>query len=74
MNQQNIPAPAEQKQVQNVQTIQPSRPEGTGIDIGGDMRACVANDSNPAGSVQDGYRKVVSATPFGSVCRWEKIK
>jgi len=74
MNQQNVPAPVEQQNVQQVQTIQASRPEGPGKDIGGDMRACVANDSTAAGSVQDGYRKIVSATPFGTVCRWEKIK
>ncbi|MBM3768100.1 MAG: hypothetical protein FJW32_22175 [Acidobacteria bacterium] len=73
MNQQNIPA-ADTKPVQQVQTIQTARPEGPGTDIGGDMRACVANDSTAAGSVKDGYRKVVSASPFGTVCRWEKIK
>lgn len=73
MNQQNIPA-ADTKPVQQVQPIQTARPEGPGTDIGGDMRACVANDSTAAGSVKDGYRKVVSATPFGTVCRWEKIK
>lgn len=74
LNQQNIPAASEPQQVKQVQSIQPSRPEGPGTDIGGDMRACVPNDSTAAGSVQDGYRKVVSATPFGTVCRWEKIK
>jgi hypothetical protein len=48
--------------------------KGPGTDIGGDMRACAAGDSAPAGTVQDGFRKVVSETPFGRVCRWEKVK
>jgi hypothetical protein len=43
---------------------------GMGADMGG-ARACVAGDTQPAGAVVDGMKKVVSATPFGSVCRWE---
>jgi hypothetical protein len=35
---------------------------------------CVANDNTPAGTVQDGYKKVVQVTPFGSACRWEPVK
>ena len=47
---------------------------GPGTDMGGDYRACVPGDSSPAGTVQDGMRKVIARTPFGESCRWEKVK
>jgi hypothetical protein len=47
---------------------------GPGADMGSGLAACVANDSSPAGTVVDGKRKVVSQSPFGSVCRWEPVK
>ncbi len=53
-----------------VQSLSP-KGAGPGLDIGGNMRGCVAGDSSPAGTIMDGMKKVVSATPFGSVCRWE---
>lgn len=36
-------------------------------------RTCNANDSYPNGAVVDGYRKVISSTPFGPQCRWEPV-
>ena len=57
-----------------VKSLSTSRPEGPGADIGGGIRGCVAGDNTPAGAVVDGMRKIVSATPFGSVCRWESVK
>jgi len=56
-----------------VQSLSP-KTAGPGIDIGGNMRGCVAGDSSPAGTIVDGMKKVVSATPFGSVCRWESAQ
>jgi hypothetical protein len=44
-----------------------------GADTGNGVRACQPGDSSPAGTVTDGYRKLVSTTPFGSMCRWEPI-
>jgi hypothetical protein len=38
------------------------------------IKSCVPGDTAPAGTVTDGYRKVVTATPFGSSCRWEPVK
>lgn len=35
---------------------------------------CVPNDNSPSGTIQDGYKKVVQATPFGAACRWEPVK
>lgn len=49
----------------------PTRP---GIDIAADTKACQPGDTSPSGSVQDGYRKVVTQSPFGGSCRWERIR
>ena len=47
---------------------------GPGTDIGGTVRACTPGDTSPAGTVQDGMKKIVSESPFGKVCRWEPVK
>lgn len=47
---------------------------GPGVAIGGNIRACQPGDDSPAGTVQDGFRKVISDSPFGKVCRWEPVK
>lgn len=47
---------------------------GPGADNGNQTRACVPGDTTPPGTVQDGFRKVVSKTPFGDSCRWEPAK
>lgn len=47
---------------------------GMGVDIGAGTRACTPGDTTPPGTVQDGLKKVVTASPFGSVCRWEPVK
>jgi hypothetical protein len=45
-----------------------------GNDMTGGFRGCVAGDSSPAGTILDGYRKVVSQGLMGSSCHWEQIK
>jgi hypothetical protein len=60
------PAPA-------AQAISTSR-SGPGIDVGGGLKGCVSGDTSPSGTVVDGMKKVVTATPFGSGCRWEPAK
>jgi hypothetical protein len=72
------PAPAEQPAAQSAAaptatTLAPVK-AGPGVELGQDSRACVPGDTNPAGTVKDGFRKVVSKTPFGDSCRWEAIK
>jgi len=47
---------------------------GPGPQVTANMRACVAGDTSPAGTVKDGYRKVMTQTPFGSNCRWDPVK
>jgi hypothetical protein len=55
------------------QVIAPTRPT-PGVQLGTETRACVPGDSSPPGTVADGYRKVVTPTPFGASCRWEVAK
>jgi len=38
---------------------------------GSGLKACYPDDPSPEGTVVDGMKKVISATPFGNVCRWE---
>lgn len=47
---------------------------GPGNDVGAGMRGCQPGDPTPAGAIVDGYRKVVSETPFGKSCRWERAQ
>lgn len=44
-----------------------------GVDMGGGFRACATNDNSPAGTVIDGYKKVVAQTPMGKSCHWEPV-
>jgi hypothetical protein len=60
------PAPASQ-------SLSGSR-SGPGVDEGGGLKGCVPGDSSPDGTVVDGMKKIVTATPFGSGCRWEPTK
>ena len=48
-------------------------PLGPGEDTGRGPKVCQPNDSNPAGAVVDGYRKVIAPTPFGDSCRWDPV-
>jgi hypothetical protein len=56
----------------------PTSAKDLGVELGAagkpSSRACAPGDSSPAGAVVDGYRKTISKTPFGSVCRWEQIQ
>jgi hypothetical protein len=48
---------------------------GPGFAAGaGPDRACDPNDNSPAGTVQGGYRKRVTPSPFGSICIWEPVR
>lgn len=53
--------------------IMPSgkKPE-IGVDLGSGFRACVPSDHSPAGTVVDGYRKVVGKSFMGRTCLWER--
>jgi hypothetical protein len=76
-NVQNVPeaaaAPAASSSPQ-VLSSTGSTAGGMGIDTGGGIRACAPGDTAAPGTMSDGYRKIVSETPFGKVCRWERVK
>jgi hypothetical protein len=63
------PAPAA-----SVKTASPPARSGPGEQLTPTMRACVPGDNSAPGTVADGYRKVVSETPFGQRCRWELVQ
>ena len=57
------------------QSLSDTKSGGPGVDVGSpDMRGCKSDDDSAPGTVVDGYKKVVSATPFGKACRWEQVK
>ncbi|MEP7362884.1 MAG: hypothetical protein ABI972_06480 [Acidobacteriota bacterium] len=57
-----------------VKKTQQAAPGLPGIDTGaGDILVCVAGDSSPAGTVQNGWRKSVTKGPFGTKCLWTKV-
>jgi hypothetical protein len=43
-----------------------------GVDMGG-PRACVAGDNSPAGTILNGYRKVITQGLMGQSCHWEPL-
>jgi hypothetical protein len=45
-----------------------------GVDMGGGYRACATGDTSPAGTVVNGFRKVVATTLMGNSCHWELVK
>ena len=56
---------------------QPSAPKtqiGPGQDLTPEMKACVPNDSYEDGAEVDGYRKSVVRSPFGTECKWIRVK
>lgn len=54
--------------------VQQPSVSGPGIQLTEDVRACQPGDTDPPGTVRDGYRKIVTPTPFGAACRWERVK
>jgi hypothetical protein len=45
-----------------------------GADVGQGYRSCLTGDNSPSGTIVDGYRKVMTTSPFGVSCGWEKIQ
>jgi len=72
------PPPSSSQQTQNVSTVSTiggsSESKGPGGEAGAPTRPCQPGDSSPAGTVSDGYRKVMQKTPFGASCYWEKVQ
>lgn len=68
------PAAQETKPAKPVTTVSSAALSRPGVDIGTSVKGCQPGDTSPPGTVADGYRKVVTETPFGKSCRWEKIQ
>ncbi|MGA2272674.1 MAG: hypothetical protein ABSH00_03900 [Bryobacteraceae bacterium] len=49
----------------------PPAVQGPGEQTRFGVKLCNPGDTSPVGSVVDGYRKVMSPTPFGAACLWE---
>jgi hypothetical protein len=43
-----------------------------GVVLTATERACRPGESSPAGTVADGYKKTITLSPFGAICRWVK--
>jgi hypothetical protein len=68
-------APAVAKPKSTVLSASPaSKARPSEIGMGGGDRACQQGDTSPPGTVTDGYRKVVTESPFGLSCRWVPIQ
>jgi hypothetical protein len=68
------PQQGQGRPIQNLSSQDTNRNPALGEKASEDMRQCVAGDTKPAGTIVDGYKKVVSGSPFGPVCRWELVK
>lgn len=65
-------APQVVSTVATVTTVQEKK--GPGAEAGENLRYCQPGDATPAGTIVDGYRKVVKKSPFGESCLWEKVQ
>lgn len=61
------------KAVSSVTSVASGDVSRPGAETGSGIKACQTGDNSPAGAVVDGYRKLVTETPFGKSCRWERI-
>jgi len=63
---------AQEKPKSNVLAGSSNGPSDT--DMGGGILACRPGDTSPTGTVFNGYRKLVTQTPFGAACRWIPVE
>lgn len=68
------PATASPLVVSTATSTSDSSKSTPGADMGAGFRTCQLGDTSPAGTVADGYRKVLNPTPFGNSCFWEQVK
>jgi hypothetical protein len=73
----STPRPSQNASSQTPQSPQPSRQQAKagesapGVVLNDRLRACQSGDTSPPGTVSGGFRKVVTPSPFGNMCRWE---
>jgi hypothetical protein len=68
------PAAAAPPVVAPVRTAAASPDPGPGTQVSEEHRECQGGDTSPAGTLRNGYRKVLVASPFGDLCRWDLVK
>jgi hypothetical protein len=66
--------PAAPTVVAPVRTAAASPDPGPGTQVSEEHRECQGGDTSPAGTLRNGYRKVLVASPFGDLCRWDLVK
>ena len=67
------PPPSQPQAIAAPQTpIEPNLDPKLGVSLTETSRACRPGDTAPAGTVADGFRKILTPSPFGTVCRWSK--
>jgi len=47
--------------------------KGAGEQTSFGFKTCLPDDSSPEGTVDRGFRKVITQTPFGKSCRWDPV-
>jgi hypothetical protein len=57
-----------------IRTAVASPDPGPGAQTSAEHRDCQGGDTSPAGTVRNGYVKVLLASPFGDFCRWDLVK
>jgi hypothetical protein len=57
-----------------VQSLSTPTQAGPGADNGRGYKTCIAGDSSPNGTIVDGMKKMITATPFGSSCAWAPVQ
>jgi hypothetical protein len=55
-------------------TRAPSPDPGPGAQTSEEHRECQGGDTAPAGTIRNGYRKVLVSSPFGDLCRWDLVR
>ncbi len=66
------PPPTQQMAAAPTKPVEPNLDPRVGITLTETTRACRPGENSPAGTVADGFRKVLTPSPFGTVCRWVK--
>ena len=69
-------APSQRTAAPSAPPAAPAQPAlvGPGQDTAFGWKTCNLNDGLEAGTVKDGYRKVITTTPFGKTCTWDPVK
>ena len=72
------PAPARTGSLASAASLADAKPDPkdsiVGADMGSGYHQCVAGDDSPAGTIKDGFKKVISQSMFGKTCHWESVK